>query len=158
MVNFILDIYKQNIPSKNPKRIEILHFYSMVTEYTFKIGICLYAISVLGYFANPMYAFYFEGKIETVFPLYIPQVDPYTYRGYIIHLGFHLVLLIFAFLGTTCADFLFTLIIINSPIAAGLISDDVDTLNANLSDKHSNKFEHRQMFRNILQMAGEYTT
>lgn len=74
MVNFILEIYKQNIPSKNPKRIEVLHFYSMFTE--FRIGICLYALSVLGYFANPVYAYYYEGKIETVLPLYIPTIDP----------------------------------------------------------------------------------
>lgn len=158
MVNFILDIYKQNIPSKNPKRIEIFQFYSMATEYTFKIGIFLYAISVLGYFVNPVFGFYFEGKIEMMLPLYIPQVDSSTYRGYIIHFGFHLALLIFAFLGSTCADFLFTMIIMNSPIVAGLISDEVDALNTNLSDMHSNKFEHRQRFRNILQMAREYTT
>lgn len=158
MVNFFLDIYKQNIPSKNQKRIEILHFYSMVTEYTFKIGTCLYASAVLGYFANPVYAYYYEGKIETVLPIYIPTVDPYSYRGYVIHFGFHLVLLICAFLGTTCADALFTLMIINTPIAAALITDDVDALNATLSNKHSKEFEHKQRLRNILQMAREYTT
>lgn len=158
MANFILHIYKENIPSKNPKRNEILHFYSIITEYTFKIGVTLYALSIFGYFVNPMYAYYYEGKIETVLPLYIPMVDPYTLRGYFIHFCFHFIMLIFAFLGTSCADFLFTLIIINSPIAAGLIANDVDALNAKLSEKHSNTFEHQQRLRNILKMAGEYTT
>lgn len=99
-----------------------------------------------------------EGKIESVLQLYIPTIDPYTHRGYIIHLGFHLILLILAFLGLSCADFLFTMIIINSPIVACLMLDDVDALNKKLSDKHSNKFEHKQRLRNILQMAREYTT
>lgn len=158
MVNFILAIYKQNIPSQNPKRIEILHFYSLLGEYTFIGGIGCYTLAMLGYFVYPAYMYFFEAEIVTILPLYIPTVDHETFKGYIIAIIFHCLVIVLCFLGTTANDFLFAMIIINSPMMAALIQDEVNTLNIGLAKKTLNRADAFQRQRNILQMHSEYST
>lgn len=158
MVDFILDIYKRNIPSLSPKRIKLFHFYSLLGEYTFKVGFGCYILAMMGYFVYPAYMYFFEGEIVTIVPLYIPTVDHETYKGYLIVSSFHCLLIVLCFFGTTGNDFLFAMIIINSPMMGALIEDEVNTLNAGLTQKTLNRAESFQRQRNILQMHSEYST
>lgn len=158
MVDFILAIYKRNIPSKNPKRIELFHFYSLLGEYTFKGGLFCYILAMLGYFVYPAYMYFFEGEIVTLVPIYVPTVDHQTYKGYIITTSFHALLIILCFFGTTGNDFYFAMIIINAPMMAALVEDEVNILNAGLTKKSLKRAEAFQRQRNILQMHSEYST
>lgn len=158
MVDFILAIYKRNTPSENPTRIELFHFYSLLGEYVLKGGFVCYVLAAMGYFVYPAYMYFFEGEIVTVLPLYIPTVDNETFKGYLIATSFHCLVIVLCFFGTTGNDFLFALIIINSPMMAALVKDEVNTLNAGLTKKTLSRADVFQRQRNILKMHSEYST
>lgn len=158
MVLYILNIYKENGTSKKLKRIELFATYAMITEYVIKIGTCLYALSLLAYFLNPIYMYLFKNEIEPLIPVYLPLINSNTINGYLILFAYHILVMISAFFGSSAVDFLFTGIIVNAPILAALINDDVDDLNEILSKKTTiNANMARQRLQNILLMHQEFT-
>lgn len=157
MVNYLLKVYKANIDTKPANRRELFDTFSTYTELSFKIGLFLYFLSILSYFVYPIYMYVFESKIVTIIPSYIPGVNENTYGGYAVLSIYHIVLLVLALFGTTASDFLYVMLIINTPVLAVLLSYEVTELNHILTQKKIDENDMKHRVQNIILMHREIT-
>lgn len=157
MINFLNNIYKVNISSKDNKRLAHFDSYSRYTELVFKCGTFLYSLSILSYFVNPIYMYYFERKIVTLLPTYFPAIDEHSINGFIFLTCYHLTLIVVAFIASSASDFLFTMLIVNTPIMAILIGLEVEQLNEQLKVRPAEMTMVKYKLRNILLMHRELT-
>lgn len=157
MINYLNDVYKVNMSSKDKQRLAHFDSYSHYTEMVFKCGTFLYFLSVLSYFLNPIYMYWFEQEIVPLLPTYFPGIDEHSLNGFIILSCYHLTLLVLAFIATSASDFLFTMLIVNTPIMAILIGLEVEQLNEQLKQRSTHMTMVKSKLRNILLMHRELT-
>lgn len=157
MINYLNDIYKVNVASKDKKRSAYFDNFSFYMEIVFKCGTITYFLSAFSYFVNPIYMYWSEGEIVTLLPTYFPGVDEKTVNGFIILTGYHLTLIILALIASTASDFLFTMLIVNTPIMAVLIEMEVEELNTILIEKPNDSAMVKFKLRNIFMMHREMT-
>lgn len=98
-----------------------------------------------------------ERKMIVIVDLYLPGIDETTKTGYVIHFVFHIILNSCAFMGSTCSDFCFTMIITNVPLMANILNENIDELNEIIRDKNQDRFNAKMKFRNILLIHKEIT-
>lgn len=60
MINYLIDVYKVYMSSKDKQLLAHFDSHSRYTEMVFKCGTFLYFLSVLSYFVNPMYMYWFS--------------------------------------------------------------------------------------------------
>lgn len=152
LINYLDGVYKVNTSSKDKKRLAYFTSYSNYTEIVFKCGTFMYFLSVLSYFLNPMYMYLFHGEIVTLLPTYSPGIDEKTVNGFIVLTCYHIIVLVLAFIASTASDFLFTMLIINTPILAILFGLEVEKLNEILVDTPNDSAMIKFKLRNILLM------
>lgn len=156
MTDKIIDIYKQNSDIKAHNRYRMCRRFTLYTEYIFKIGMVLYTFSVFTYYLYPIYVYVTEKRLLLIVDLYLPGVDESTTSGYAIYFCFHMILTSYAFLGSSCTDFLFTMIIVNVPFMANILSENIDELNEILRTGEYDPYHAKMKFRNILLIHKEF--
>lgn len=117
----------------------------------------MYSVSLFTYYLFPLYVYVTENELIPIVDLYLPGVDETTTAGYFAYLIFHMILTSFGFIGSCCSDFLFTMMIINVPFMANILSENFDELNEILRDKEHDRLHVKMKFRNILLIHKEYT-
>lgn len=157
MINYLNDVYKVNMSSKDKKRLSHFDNYSHYTELVFQCGTFLYSLSILSYFVNPIHMYWLEQKIVTLLPTYFPGIDEHSLKGFIILSCYHLTLIILAFIASSASDFLFTMLIVNTPVMAILIGLEVEQLNDQLKVRSTEMTMLKSKLRNILLMHRELT-
>lgn len=157
IINYLDGIYKVNIASKDKMRLAYFDKFSRYTEIVFKCGTFLYFLSTISFFVNPLYKYCFEQETVTLLPTYFPGIDETTVNGFIILTCYHLLILVLAFIASTASDFLFTMLILNTPIMAVLIASEVKQLNGILDEKPVDMAMAKFRLRNILLMHREMT-
>lgn len=155
MVSFLFEIYKENTKSKNMKIVAMLEKITFYMDVLFKLGAAVYFGCVLLYIVYPIYVYFFEHKIMTIFPYQIPGIDPQTANGYLITTAFQLFGLITGFFGISSSDFFFSLIVLNIPVFPHIIGIQIEELNALLNKENQNVAHVRQTFFNLLLMHRE---
>lgn len=157
MINYLHNIYKVNAKSKDQRKSAMFDRFSYYTEIVFKCGCFLYLLSVISYFLYPMYMYLFEGKIVTLLPIYLPGINEHSASGFIIISSYHVLLLAVAFVAASGCDFLFMMLIANTPIMAILIEMEVEKLNEILTAQKFDAPLMKTKLRNILLMHREMT-
>lgn len=157
MINNLYAIYKVNANTKGLRRRTLFDRFAFYTEIVFKCGTLLYFLSILGYFVYPMYMYWFKREIVTLMPTYIPGINERTASGFVIVTCYHVILLVVAFVAATSCDFLFTMLIANTPVMAILIEMEVQQLNEILTSQKTDVPLLKSKFRNILLMHREMT-
>lgn len=143
------EIYKLNAKTNDSDR------FAFYTECIFKCGFALNLSSILSYFVYPLYMYFFQGSIITLLPTYIPGIDENTITGYVIISFYHIMLLSVALVAASACDFLFTMIITNTPVMAELIAMEVQKLNELLTSEKVDVPLAKATFKNILLMHRE---
>lgn len=159
-VNYLNDIYKVNVATKDAKRLAYLNQFSNYMEICFKTGMILYSLSTLAFFINPIYMYVFEHKVVTLAPEYVPGIKESTFDGFIILSCYHLVIVVLALVAASASDFLFTMLVISTPVLAVLVKMEVGHLNEALRQGTSdadNVANIKFKFRNILLMHRDMT-
>lgn len=157
MINTMHDVYKVNVKTSVFRRKALFDRFAFYTEIVFKCGTILYGLSVLSYFAYPLYMYLMEKKIVTVMPTYIPGIDEDSVGGFVITTGYHIIVLAFGMIAASACDFLFMMIIVNIPVMAELIKMEVQQLNEILTSEKVDMSLMRYKLRNILLMHREMT-
>lgn len=157
MINYLYDIYKVNAATKDRRRASLFNRFAFYTEIIFKCGSLLYFLSAVTYLVYPFYVYFFEGEIITLVPLYAPAIDEKTLSGFIILTCYHLILMVFTLIGATACDFLFSMLIANTPVLAILIEMEVQQLNDMLTSQKVDVPLMKFKLRNILLMHREMT-
>lgn len=130
--------------------------FSYYTEAIFRSGMALYFSSISFYFLYPIYMYLTEGKLVAIIPTYLPGINENTTGGFITLSCYHTILLVLSFIGISCSDLLFTMLIANTPIMANLIEMEVKELNVCLEEKLGDSMIKFKL-RNILLMHREMT-
>lgn len=156
LINRLIDIYKVNSNVVVYDRQQMLEQYVTFTEYLFKIGFSFYALSTMGYFLFPLYFYKTRNEINPLVPSYLPGVDENTKIGFIILFIFHLNIIAFGFIGSSCTDFNFTMIIVNVPVLANIIGDNIKELNYMLREQQPKRVMIKAKFRNMLLQHQEF--
>lgn len=157
MVNKLHAVYKANVNTKVLRRRTLFDRFAFYTEMVFKCGTFLYFLSVVAYFVYPIYMYWFKREIVTLMPIYIAGINEDTASGFVIVSCYHVILLLVAFIAASAVDFLFTMLIVNTPVMAVLIEMEVEELNDILSRRKIDVLLMKSKFRNILLMHGEMT-
>lgn len=150
LVNKLVSIYKENSFTNDPNRCEMIKLFVFLTEYMFKIGISAYLFACVPLFLTNIYFYFIKGELNPLVPLFIPGIDSNTYHGYIIHYVFHTIVILLGFVGSTCSDFFFAMLIINVPVMSNILKDNFDELNASMAQKKLNASIVHGKFINIL--------
>lgn len=156
MIDKIINIYTQNSNIKAFKRYQLCERFTFYTEYIFKIGMSLYSLSVTTYYLYPAYTYITERKLIPIIDLYFPGIDENTPTGYVTYLIFHTTLSVLALIASSCSDFLFTMIIINVPFMATILSENIDELNEILRDEDHDRHFAKMKLRNIILIHKEF--
>lgn len=98
IIDKIVDIYKQNSDIKAYKRYQLCKRFTLYTEYIYKIGVLLYSLSVVTYYAYPLFMYFAENKLLPIVDLFLSGIDETTIIGYITYLVNHITLTSLAFL------------------------------------------------------------
>lgn len=157
MINYLYDIYKVNATTKNQRRAAVFDRFAYYTEVVFKSGVVLYFASTIGYLFYPFCMYFLKGEIVTLIPTYFPGIDENTTNGYIILSCYHILLLFLSFVGISCSDLLFTMLIANTPIMSNMIELEVEQLNDILTSPKMDTLLMKSTFRNLLLMHREMT-
>lgn len=157
MINKLHDVYKVNATTKDYNRRTLFDRFAFYTEMVFKCGTSLYFLSALSYFVYPIYVYSIKREIITLMPTYLPGIDEGTATGFVIVTCYHIVLLSVAFVSASACDFLFTMLIANTPIMANLIQMEVQQLNDILTSPKIDAPLLNTKLRNILLMHREMT-
>lgn len=150
LVNKLIDIFKVNTTVMAHDRQAMLERYLIFTEYMFKVGLFLYAFASFGYFIYPIYSYVKFNKIVPILPSYLPFVDEDKTIGFTILTIFHLNVIVYGFLGSSCSDFSFTMVIVNVPILSKITCDNIIELNEILKEMRPNVVMIRAKLRNII--------
>lgn len=156
-INHFHDIYKVNVKTKDPKRRNVFGQFGFYTEIVFKCGTFLYFLSILGYFVYPIYMYLFKNEIVSLMPIYIPGINEDTIAGFVSITCYHIILLLVAFVAASAVDFMFTMLIVNTPLMSDLIKMEVEQLNDALTSEKVDKLLVKFKLRNILLMHREMT-
>lgn len=156
-INYLNDIYRVNMASKDKGRLRYFDSYARYTEIVFKCGTFLYLLSTLSYFLNPLYIYWYKQELVTLLPTYVPGIDENSVKGYVILTFYHILLMGLAFIASVAIDFLYTMIIVNTPILAILIEFQVKQLNEFLVETPNDLSMIKFKLRNILLMHREMT-
>lgn len=157
MINCLYDIYKANAATETGKRASLFNRFAFYTEIVFKCGTLLYFLSLLTYFIYPFYMYLYEGEIIALVPTYLPGVDEKSVSGFMILSCYHITIMILAFIGASGCDFMFAMLIANTPVMAILIEMEVQQLNDILTSQKVDVLLMKCKFRNILLMHREMT-
>lgn len=157
MINYLYEIYKVNAATKCQKRTSLFNRFAFYTEVVFKCGTLLYLLSISSYFLYPIYMYLFKGEVIVVLSIYFPGVDETTTGGYIFLLCYHITVLVLALIAVSACDFLFTMLIVNTPAMAILIEDEVQQLNGILTSQEVDVPLMKSKLKNILLMHREMT-
>lgn len=148
-VNKLIDIFKVNENVNNVDRQKMLNRYMIFTEYLYKGGLTLYFLSCGTYFVNPIFMYMKYNEITPIVYAYLPGIDENTGFGFIVLTIFHINTLVLGTLGSACSDFSFTMIIVNVPILANIIADNITELNKILMQKMPKRVIIRAKLLNI---------
>lgn len=146
----VIHVYERNSPNGEKKRFAICGRFATYTEYIFIIGMILYGLSIVFFFSYPMFMYFGFNQYELMLPLLVPGIDRTTLKGYVILAFVHIVLLIFAFLGSASIDFTFTMIITSAPVFAHILDINIQELNELLRGNEKNVGKIREKFRNVI--------
>lgn len=89
--------------------------------------------------------------------IYLPGVDETTTAGYVAHVIFHILGLTSGFLASCGSDFLITMQIINVPLMANIMRENILELNEIIRDEKHDHFHAKMKLRNILLIHKEIT-
>lgn len=153
----LIGIYKQNSKVCNVKRQAQMDRFVFYTEYLFKIGLCLYCSSAMSYFVYPPLIYYSQKEIVMITPMRLPFIDEHSQAGYVTFSVFHFLLISSALLGSSCSDLLWGMTIVNVPMLANILKDEVERLDELVAKSKVNVAHQRYYFRNILLLHREYT-
>lgn len=157
MANFILGIYKVNSTVKDKKRLKMFHTCSLASELIFKLCGFLYFSFSLTYAVYPVYMYFFQNEVVSALQTFLPGVDETTTEGFIVTVMYHMILIILGSIGFAASDLLITLIIINTPIMAASIEDEINQLNDMLRKKNNDSLAIKYKLRNIFLMHQDMT-
>lgn len=157
MINYLYEIYKVNAATKCQQRASLFNRFAFYTEVVFKCGTALYVVSISSYFLYPIYTYLFKGEVIVVLSIYFPGIDETTREGYIFLLCYHIAVLVLALIAVSACDFLFTMLIVNTPAMAVLIEMEVQQLNDILTSEKVDVPLMKSKLRNILLMHREMT-
>lgn len=157
MINYLYEVYKVNAATKCQQRASLFNRFAFYTEVVFKCGTALYLLSISSYFLYPIYTYLFKGEVIVVLSIYFPGIDETTTEGYIFLLCYHIAILVLAFIAVSACDFLFTMLIVNTPAMAVLIEMEVQQLNDILTSGKVDVPSMKSKLRNILLMHREMT-
>lgn len=131
--------------------------FAFYSETVFECGTFLYFLSILAYFVYPISMYWFKREIVTLLPIYIAGINENTASGFVIVTCYHVILLLVAFTAASSVDFLFTMLIANTPVMAILIEMEVEQLNDILTSPKIDVLLMKSKFRNVLLMHHEMT-
>lgn len=151
------DIYKVNANTKNHMRRTLFDRFAFYTEMIIECGAFLYFLSIISYFVYPIYTYWLKREIITLLPTFMPGIDEGSASGFIIITCYHILLLLVALVAASACDFLFTILIANTPVMATLIEMEVQQLNDILTSQKVDVLLMKSKFRNILLMHREMT-
>lgn len=154
LIQFIESMYKKNITTKLPERIDLFRMFSFITKYLFIGLMIIYIISMGTFLTLPIYMYYVENKIVALVPVYFPGINESTFIGYIELLIFHGIVVFLALVGIYAVDFFMVIIAIRSHIFSKLISFEFKQINIDLEEKEPEIMIWGRI-RNVLQMHQE---
>lgn len=154
LIQFIESMYKRNITTKLPERIDLFRMFSFITKYLFIGLMIIYIISMGTFLTLSIYMYYVENKIVALVPVYFPGINESTFIGYIELLIFHGIVVFLALVGIYAVDFFMVIIAIHSHIFSKLISFEFKQINIDLEEKEPEIMIWGRI-RNVLQMHQE---
>lgn len=95
-------------------------------------------------------------EVVAMMPTYLPGIDEKTTGGFILLSGYHIIVMAFGFFALAGSDFLFTMVVTNTPIMACLAKMEAEQLNEELKNQESASMIKWRL-RNILLMHLEMT-
>lgn len=126
--------------------------FAFYTEIVLKIGITLYFLSTVSFYANLIYTYVFEGEIVAPLPTYFPGVDENSIGGFVVLFGYHSLIMFLGFVAASACDFMFTMLIVNIPVMAELIKMEMGRLNDILTGEKVDAPLMKCTLRNIVLM------
>lgn len=156
-LTFIKHLFKLHISTKSTERLELFKRFAFYNDTTVKAAVTLYIGAVASFFPYPLYMYYIKDQLVPLILLYVPGVDENTVSGYIFLVIFHSFLLLLTVIGMSVCDILYALMIINIPIFARLIEDEICQLNVILEQNSQTAHIWKYRLRNILIMHQEMT-
>lgn len=157
LINKLVEVFKMNAKVTVNGRQEMLERHLTFTELLFKGGVFFYTISTFGYFLYPLYHYHTFNEVIPLVPSYLPGVDENTQTGFIILTIFHLFIIIFGLFGSACIDFNFMMIIVNVPVLANILKDNISEQNEMLIKKKTMPVMIKAKLRNIFLLHREIT-
>lgn len=152
---FIKHLFKSNINAKSKKRQQLFERFAFYNDFVLKCALVLYIGASLSFFPYPMYMYVFERKFVPLILIYIPGIDETTIMGYLTLDAAQIVLLFVSVVGMSSCDVMYAMLIINIPIFARLIEDEINALNDVLMENVTNAQHWKHRFINILAMHQE---
>lgn len=149
-IYFILYLFKIHIKTKSDFRLALFERFALYNELIFKNGVVIYTGAAASFFPYPAYMYFFENEKVPLLSMYIPGIDETTFTGHMILIMLQVPLLIMAIVGLTSCDIMYAMLIINIPILARIIEDEVNQLNELLGKESFRTHVLRFRFRNLL--------
>lgn len=156
LVDKLVEIFKANSNVMEHERQKLLARHLMFTEYFFKIAFAIYFITCIIFSVFPIVSYIVLGEMVIIDTLYLPGIDENSLTGYIILSIFHLNCVWFSALGSSGVDFIFSILILNVPVIANIIGDNIRDLNELLNEMRPKLVMIKAKLRNILIQYYEY--
>lgn len=150
LIDQLVDIVKANGKHPSYKRLSTVNRFVIFSENVLKYGLVLNGLPVILNCSIPFYMYFHAGEFFPVTPYHMPFVDDTTFVGYSILMTFQIFALLLGFVGSSCYDFIFLLIVINIPMLAYLFCATIDELNDQAKAAKSNLLVAKAQLRNIL--------
>lgn len=156
-IYFIQHLFKVHIKSKSPVRLALFERFAFYNQLIFQIGLFIYICAAISFFPYPIYMYVMENKRVPLLSMYIPGIDETTAIGHITLIALQTPLMFLAILGMSSCDIMYAMLIINIPIFARLIEDEINQMNEILEKNSVKVHVWTFRFRNLLLMHHEMT-
>lgn len=158
IVDKIIDVYTVNSIGAPHKRFKLLQLFSTITELLLKFGFSASCLCGLVFILNPIFTYVLLNQMKPMLPVYMPFIDENTLNGFIQLTLIQTIFIVAAVIGTSSADFMVVMIVLNIPIFPLIFSDNVHELNGILHAKNNSNDKPvliKAKLRNLFFMFGE---
>lgn len=117
----------------------------------------IYVGAAASFFPYPIYMYVFKNERVPLLSMYIPGIDETTVSGYLILICVQVPLMFMAIVGMTSCDIMYAMMLINIPILARLVEDEINEMNEMLEKMAVKVHIWKHRLRNLLVMHQEMT-
>lgn len=154
-IYFIQHLFQEHIATKSSVRLALFARFAFYNQSIFLVGMAVYICAAISFFPYPFYMYIMHNKRVPLLSMYIPGIDETTFAGYIALISVQTPLMFLAIIGMSSCDIMYAMMLVNTPILARLIEDEIDQMNEMLCANSVKPHVWKYRFRNLLLMHHE---